>query len=563
MERADEGSTPSQIQNNMTLSQLQIDAEFSRPTKYRKSGGLASVPKLVQVQHKVYESKSKGVAHVRIQNVNELLLYVKQLQVADVQALLQQNGDAPSITHTPLTDEKCVLTVNVPNSALETCGVVLLCAQQVDWISQLAGMPRQFALHMDGKYKLHHGGFILITVGTTYLKLTDRNTLSNSFVPLAYLMKAAGESEIGATHLLRALNQVAIDVAGKPLEPGETNSDHSDAFKLGYKNVFPNAPHSQCYPHIVCKFRKGVYMKKTDPNFNAALQHIAAIHFAKSNEMRDILSRQIGRQWDTWPGRPMITFWNEYCVAPWDNWSLGSFDCMLTTPNNNAQESWHKQILSSKIKGMFKSSTERMFKQALPKLMTLDTVGIPATLPFEVPAIPTAMYEKALFYIGNQHKFVRDEKNDDRVTAHTWYLLSESSSYNALTPSLLENFLAAFEGRLNNRSMHNLEKLIEPCSAVHIVRYAQPNGVLIPYCTGNPARLYCLCKSFKSVGICSHVLTISHILMLHNVKAKLQSYGVPNRSKNRGGFTKGFRPALVREDPEVAALDCTAQPEEW
>ena len=38
-------------------------------------------------------------------------------------------------------------------------------------------------------------------------------------------------------------------------------------------------------------------------------------------------------------------FWNSYMLEPWDCWSIGLFDCMLMTPSQQAQESWHKQIL--------------------------------------------------------------------------------------------------------------------------------------------------------------------------------------------------------------------------
>ena len=44
--------------------------------------------------------------------------------------------------------------------------IILTTMHQILWIRQLAQMPGKFVLHIDGKHKLHHGGWLLITVGT-------------------------------------------------------------------------------------------------------------------------------------------------------------------------------------------------------------------------------------------------------------------------------------------------------------------------------------------------------------------------------------------------------------
>jgi hypothetical protein len=42
----------------------------------------------------------------------------------------------------------------------------LICKKNVTFIGQLVRMPRQWQLHGDGKHKLHHGKWILVTFGT-------------------------------------------------------------------------------------------------------------------------------------------------------------------------------------------------------------------------------------------------------------------------------------------------------------------------------------------------------------------------------------------------------------
>ena len=41
---------------------------------------------------------------------------------------------------------------------------------QLGWLGQLVAAPVRHVLHIDGKYKLHHGKWMLITIGTHSLE---------------------------------------------------------------------------------------------------------------------------------------------------------------------------------------------------------------------------------------------------------------------------------------------------------------------------------------------------------------------------------------------------------
>ena len=61
----------------------------------------------------------------------------------------------------------------IPQDGLVTYGVNGACltgATQIKWIGQLAKLEDKFTLHADGKHKLHHGGWLLITLGTHHLR---------------------------------------------------------------------------------------------------------------------------------------------------------------------------------------------------------------------------------------------------------------------------------------------------------------------------------------------------------------------------------------------------------
>lgn len=51
-------------------------------------------------------------------------------------------------------------------------------------------------------------------------------------------------------------------------------------------------------------------------------------------------------------------------------------------------------------------STEHVFKVALPQLIEINGLLAPTTLPFDIPAIPKAMMENAVWYVTNQDTHV-------------------------------------------------------------------------------------------------------------------------------------------------------------
>jgi hypothetical protein len=76
-------------------------------------------------------------------------------------------------------------------------GACLTGPTQIKWIGQLLERDYMFAFHIDGKYKLHHGQWILCTLGTHMLTVRGAKlvTLSTTFIPLVYLFAKQHESD--------------------------------------------------------------------------------------------------------------------------------------------------------------------------------------------------------------------------------------------------------------------------------------------------------------------------------------------------------------------------------
>lgn len=449
--------------------------------------------------------------------------------------------------------------INVPMDCAkyDTEGMCFTGPMQVQWIGQLLQRPHQFVLHADGKHKLHHGRWVLMTLGTHYLRYdAERDQLSTSFAPLMYLMskqvESGSEVHLGSAHMLiDALNFLAVQVFGKGLEPGACVSDHCDAYRNAFKRGFPDAELLQCWPHISNKFIGGEYVSTTWEHFDEAKGDLYALHLARSPEMWDLLVAECGKRWDKWGGGKMKTFWNSNCIAPWSNWYMGRADVVLCTPSQNAQESWHKQLLLSKIPGMFRGSTETVFMVALPQLIIMDGLFMPTVLPFFVPAIPKAMLVKALYYIENQdtHVWTFQEERDDQ---HSFYVLKKDNEYGAkkITLKLIELFEAA-RGGVKDKRIKDHASLLEVCDVLHVVGPPAEGQSVLP-CEGNPCGFACqACKAFKQVGICSHVLTINHMLTRFNVRFQLKSIQTNALKKAGQRGSRKLLPALQRA-PNVA-----------
>ena len=107
---------------------------------------------------------------------------------------------------------------------------------------------------------------------------------------------------------------------------------------------------------------------------------------AHTSAMKTLLIDACGKHWDSLPNgkSTMRTFWNSYCVAPWDCWSVGGFDVPLCTPSQQTQESWHRQLQTGRIPGMFKGTLAMVLQVALPQLVRMDGLENEDVLNFKV-----------------------------------------------------------------------------------------------------------------------------------------------------------------------------------
>ena len=93
-------------------------------------------------------------------------------------------------------------------------------------------------MHIDGKHKLHHGKWILVTIGVHDLSLNkDRKMITHSYRPLVYMFSKQHESAESVKLLCDSLEWVAVQYFGRQLNPLVMLMDHSDGFRGGVTAV--------------------------------------------------------------------------------------------------------------------------------------------------------------------------------------------------------------------------------------------------------------------------------------------------------------------------------------
>ena len=129
--------------------------------------------------------------------------------------------------------------------------------------------------------------------------------------------------------------------------------------------------------------------------------------------------------------------------------------------------------------------------------------------------------------------------------ALNFYFLSMSSDcFTKIDAALEPKYEALFAG-VKPREVASLEGLQKLVIGIHYVALDTLSGLpTAPDCEFNPSKLCCSCKRFRHIGICSHVLAISHLIEVIDLKRLNERIDQPRR---KGGYRAGTRPALIRE----------------
>ena len=148
--------------------------------------------------------------------------------------------------------------------------------------------------------------------------------------------------------------------------------------------------------------------------------------------MKGLLTKSIGDQWDKWmaegePGKyKLCQLWNEYHVAPWDCYSLGTdtqVQVPAALPANQCQESWH-EVLMRRLHGQLRRRLGVVCEVVIPKILRLDG-SFPKKLNFTAHYLPTKMLLKAAKMVKKYDDLVFDD-------GAGFYVLSSDSMFKSI-----------------------------------------------------------------------------------------------------------------------------------
>ena len=115
-----------------------------------------------------------------------------------------------------------------------TLALPLISKQCVGWVQQLTKLKHAWALHGDGKHKLHIGKWVLMTFGTHCLRWdSDAKTYRHSFRPLIYVFSKSIESVQAVRLGMVALQMVAKRFTGEHCIPPPLPPSHSHMLVCG------------------------------------------------------------------------------------------------------------------------------------------------------------------------------------------------------------------------------------------------------------------------------------------------------------------------------------------
>lgn len=157
-----------------------------------------------------------------------------------------------------------------------TDGVVLVCQAGLSWLTQIVSSGLNYALHIDGKHKVHHGKWILLNSGIHSLESSEGYGMTGSqlnvvqsFRPVAHFFGKQHESEESVVMLLDAIDMCMQQFQGfswlkEAGVPAIGIWDRSTGVLAGWRHSLPNAPFATCWPHIARRIRQGEYVGKSN-----------------------------------------------------------------------------------------------------------------------------------------------------------------------------------------------------------------------------------------------------------------------------------------------------------
>ena len=456
--------------------------------------------------------------------------YTRKLKVARVAGVIvkyyseMQEWASKHELPTTLDEVEPFVTYAVPFDAEkfnDVEAVVLTMHVQINWIGILVHLEFYYCCHIDGKHKLHHGDWMLITFGTHSIHQVGKQ-IRHTFRPLIYMFVKQQESSSSIFLGLTCCNLIATRFFQKPFAPKVGIADHGPGILSGFKRMWPDGVLLGCYPHITWHLTHGMLLPKQHPLFEEACTTVPIMHLCETPGMWNVLLDGLAREWGD-DDADINKLWDSIFVEPRDNWYIGyNTDTPLTYPSQQTQENWHLHGVMGALRRELGASTETLLEKSLPKIMSLDAALKADELTFSIPRswLPTPMYKKAAKALADPAKYVKvvdstDPPDADGNIRRWYYVLSQSQTkYTSISATLISQYEDLRRGFKPSNTAGKFTRCVEIMQALHKVEELDPKDPRIVPVKANPCSLRChICKAFAMLGICHHILVVTDLIM--------------------------------------------------
>jgi hypothetical protein len=85
-----------------------------------------------------------------------------------------------------------------------------------------------------------------------------------------------------------------------------------------------------------------------------------------------------------------------------------------------------------------------------------------------------------------------------------------------------EDLLTKPRNKSEQPKLRSLDALLELCRCCHLIQESVVSGAVLP-CEANPMWLICPCKGARKIGICAHILFVTHMTLKRDENEDMRS----------------------------------------
>jgi hypothetical protein len=223
----------------------------------------------------------------------------------------------------------------------------------------------------DGTYKIHFGGWTLLSFGTATLFFKARK-FQHSFVPWAFMF-VRSESTASYTAMFSSVVLRCEQFFEMPLVISFGSLDRATPIAKAFRQQWPEIKLLSCWPHLIRNATKRAKLEKVDMLFGELIEpHLHILHKCRSPEQHAAFLPKILAHWRG-VGASSYADWftAEYGVDPWLSWFCTSSGVSGVVPNQNCIEAFNK-VLKKAAGVTLRAASSVVLGDTLPRFAVLS-----------------------------------------------------------------------------------------------------------------------------------------------------------------------------------------------